>query len=64
MFRTQEAVDLLERCLVEYSDVDEDVLAEVRFNLGRALGFNGDPRRALELLDTALRPQSAITCER
>ena len=54
MFRTQEAVDLLEPGLVEYSDVDEDVLAELRFHLGRALVFNRDTRRALEVLETAL----------
>ena len=54
LFRTQEAVDLLEPALIEYSDVKDDVMAEVRFHLARAHIFNGNPRQALEMLDAAL----------
>ena len=54
-FKTDEAVELLEATLIEFSDlVSEPAMAEVKVMLARSLQGNNEPRRALELVDTAL----------
>ena len=53
-FQSEEAEALLEPALSEFADVEEAVLAEMRTVAGRARSNRGDPRGALELLESAL----------
>jgi tetratricopeptide (TPR) repeat protein len=54
-FRAEEALAILEPAVVEFADLDDDaVRGELMASLARVRNFSGDPRRALELLETAL----------
>ena len=53
-FRIDEGLALLEPAVVEYADVDEDVVAQLKLSIARCAWMNGDNRRALEMCESVL----------